>query len=175
MVHTLQKSKCSIFHNILKYMIFQMCQKVLLRTIGLNESHWNMANCQIRAAAHRSFENYLAFCDIASKSPLFIMSYRVIARQKSEKTYNKLRGSWKCRIINGLLPDACHLAGPTVAPFVAFSLVVVAPFLYWFDWFDSFCPIKNLSVKQGRVFELQVHHAAVDVDGLISLLMFNVF
>ena len=58
MEHSLEKSKCSIFHNVFKYMIFQRCLKVLLRTIGLNESHWNVANCQIRAAADRSFENY---------------------------------------------------------------------------------------------------------------------
>ena len=64
---------------------------MLLRTIGLNESHWNMANCQIRAAADRSFENY--FATSHQSLHYFIMSYRVIARQKSEKTYNKLRGS----------------------------------------------------------------------------------
>ena len=36
MEHLLQKSKCSIFHNNLKYMIFQRCQKGLLSTKGLN-------------------------------------------------------------------------------------------------------------------------------------------
>ena len=30
MEHLLQKSKCFIFHNIFKYMIFQRCQKALL-------------------------------------------------------------------------------------------------------------------------------------------------
>ena len=36
MEHLLQKSKCSIFHNILKYMVFQMCQKALLWSKGLS-------------------------------------------------------------------------------------------------------------------------------------------
>ena len=31
----LQKSKCSIFHNIFKYMIFQRCEKALLWSKGL--------------------------------------------------------------------------------------------------------------------------------------------
>ena len=35
MEHLLQKSKCSIFHNIFKYMIFQRRQKVLLWSKGL--------------------------------------------------------------------------------------------------------------------------------------------
>ena len=38
MEHLLQKSKCSIFHNIFKYMIVQRCQKKLLRSEGLTES-----------------------------------------------------------------------------------------------------------------------------------------
>ena len=36
MEHLLQKSKCSIFHNIFKYMIFQRRQKALLWSKGLN-------------------------------------------------------------------------------------------------------------------------------------------
>ena len=36
MEHLLQKSKCSIFHNIFKYMIFQRCQKALLWSKGLS-------------------------------------------------------------------------------------------------------------------------------------------
>ena len=39
MEHLLQKSKCSIFHNIFKYMIFQRCQKALLWSKGLNMQH----------------------------------------------------------------------------------------------------------------------------------------
>ena len=35
MEHLLQKSKCSIFHNIFKYIIFQMCRKMLLWSKGL--------------------------------------------------------------------------------------------------------------------------------------------
>ena len=35
MEHWLQKSKCSIFHNIFKYMIFQRSQKALLWSKGL--------------------------------------------------------------------------------------------------------------------------------------------
>ena len=35
MEHLLQKSKCSIYHNIFKYMIFQRRQKVLLWSKGL--------------------------------------------------------------------------------------------------------------------------------------------
>ena len=35
MEHLLQKSKCSIFHNIFKYMIFQRRQKALLWGKGL--------------------------------------------------------------------------------------------------------------------------------------------
>ena len=34
--HLLQMSKCSIFHNIFKYMIFQRRQKALLWSKGLN-------------------------------------------------------------------------------------------------------------------------------------------
>ena len=37
MEHLLQKSKCSIFYNIFKYMIFQRCQKVLLWSEVLNK------------------------------------------------------------------------------------------------------------------------------------------
>ena len=33
--HLLQKSKCSIFHNFFKYIIFQRCQKALLWGKGL--------------------------------------------------------------------------------------------------------------------------------------------
>ena len=36
MEHLLQKSKCSIFHNIFKYMIFIRRRKVLLWSKGLN-------------------------------------------------------------------------------------------------------------------------------------------
>ena len=35
MAYLLQKSKCSIFHNIFKYMIFQRRQKALLWSKGL--------------------------------------------------------------------------------------------------------------------------------------------
>ena len=37
MEHLLQKSKCSIFHNIFKYMIFQRRKKALLWSRGLRE------------------------------------------------------------------------------------------------------------------------------------------
>ena len=126
-------SICSNRANAPFFIIFSIhdVSKVLLRAIGLHESHWNMANCQMKAAADWSFENYSAFATSYQSLHYFIMSYWVIARQKSEKTYNTLRGSWKCRIVVGLLPDACHLAGPTVAPFVAYSLLVVGPILYW--------------------------------------------
>ena len=36
MEHWLQKSKCSIFHNIFKYMVFHWRQKALLLSKGLN-------------------------------------------------------------------------------------------------------------------------------------------
>ena len=36
MEHLLFWSKCSIFHNIFKYVIFQRCQKVLLSSKRLN-------------------------------------------------------------------------------------------------------------------------------------------
>ena len=39
MEHLLQKSKCSIFHSIFKYMIFQRRQKVSLRGKGLTFNH----------------------------------------------------------------------------------------------------------------------------------------
>ena len=35
MEHLLQKSKCSMFHNIFKYVIFQRCQKALLWSKGI--------------------------------------------------------------------------------------------------------------------------------------------
>ena len=35
MEHLFQKSKCSIFHNIFKYMIFQRLQKALIWSKGL--------------------------------------------------------------------------------------------------------------------------------------------
>ena len=38
MEQLLQKSKCSIFHNIFKYMIFQRRQKALLWSKGLSTS-----------------------------------------------------------------------------------------------------------------------------------------
>ena len=38
MEHLLKKSKCSIFHNIFKNMIFQRRQKALLWSKGLNAS-----------------------------------------------------------------------------------------------------------------------------------------
>ena len=37
MEHLLQRSKCSIFHSIFKYMIFQRRQKVLLLSKGLKQ------------------------------------------------------------------------------------------------------------------------------------------
>ena len=38
MEHLLQKSKCSIFHNIFKYMIFQRCQNAWLWSKGLMDT-----------------------------------------------------------------------------------------------------------------------------------------
>ena len=51
MEHLLQKSKCSIFDNIFKYMIFQRHQKAVLWSKGLNKNvgyqGWNSQNaCQ---------------------------------------------------------------------------------------------------------------------------------
>ena len=40
MKHLLQKSKCSLFHNIFKYMIFQRRQKALLWSNGLKHDKW---------------------------------------------------------------------------------------------------------------------------------------
>ena len=40
MEHLLQKSKCSIFHNIFKYMIFQSSQNALLWGKGLIDHRW---------------------------------------------------------------------------------------------------------------------------------------
>ena len=40
MEHLLQKSKCSIFHNIFKYMIFQRHQKALLWSKGLSRNQF---------------------------------------------------------------------------------------------------------------------------------------
>ena len=40
MEHLLQKSKCSIFHNIFKYMIFQKHLKALLWSKGLNYEYF---------------------------------------------------------------------------------------------------------------------------------------
>ena len=41
MEHLLFLSKCSIFHNIFKSMIFQRHQKALLWSNGLTQSSWN--------------------------------------------------------------------------------------------------------------------------------------
>ena len=45
MEHMLQKSECSIFHNIYKYMIFQKRQKVLLWSEGLKTRVTGMIVC----------------------------------------------------------------------------------------------------------------------------------
>ena len=41
MEHLLQMSKCSIFHNIFKYMIFQRHQKVIMEcSLFIKNCHW---------------------------------------------------------------------------------------------------------------------------------------
>ena len=44
MEHLLQKSKCSIFHNIFKYMIFQRRQNGLLMSKGLKYNEYTFQN-----------------------------------------------------------------------------------------------------------------------------------
>ena len=41
MEHLLQESKCSIFHNIIKYMIFQRHQKALMWSKGLSRIEYS--------------------------------------------------------------------------------------------------------------------------------------
>ena len=55
------KSKCSIFHNIFKYMIFQRRQKALLWSKGLNE-------CNKSVIAHINSHHRILSYDLCKSS-----------------------------------------------------------------------------------------------------------
>ena len=60
MEHLLVWSKCSIFHNIFKYMIFQRREKALSWSKGLNTNKWCFAGGP-KMAQHRMLAWW--FCD----------------------------------------------------------------------------------------------------------------
>ena len=60
MEHLLQKSKCSIFHNIFRYMVFQRHQKALLSKGLMTLFHVNDLNIldnSLKGTALKAFES----------------------------------------------------------------------------------------------------------------------
>ena len=59
MEHLLQKSICSIFQNIYKYVIFQRCQKVLMLSKGLSTVY--STQYQYIIITHLNFQYFFSF------------------------------------------------------------------------------------------------------------------
>ena len=68
MEHLLQKSKCSIFHNIFKYMIFQRRQKELLWSKGLKNLAVSIKCVNVCFRYERCVQGY---CLAATEKPVF--------------------------------------------------------------------------------------------------------